>query len=1325
VLVAGPPGVGKSAVIRELHRELGGGACVAGKFEQMRRDQPYSAVLAALAQLVDATLAASDEDLARVRWELERTVGKRGGPLALLLPGAAALLGPRALAEPAGITGITAAAARGRTHRALLGLVRAYCGLHRPLVIELDDLQWADAASLELLAALLTDGEVQGLLVVASYRDGEVGPDHPLRRTLATIAAAGCPRSELVIGPLDLPAVTDLCAATLARPATDPDLQALAAVVHDRCGGVALLCGEFLRDLHRHDLVRFSIDRRGFTWDLAAVLASATSADVVQRLADRTRALDDDARSVLQLAACLGGSFTADDLAARGDHPPPAIDAALRHAAAAGFLVVVDGRHRFFHDRVQQAVLATLDPPDRARHHLAIARDLRGRAAAFAVADHYNLALDLLADPDERRALASLNLAAARDARAAGAFAAIVAYAGAGLAALPPGDHALGHALGLLRAEALFVTGDFTAAAAAFTDLLASARDDRERSVVVDLQVNLEVHLGNLHAAQAIGLAGLRSLGLELKARPAIPTLIAEFMRTRAAIGKRRPEDLLDLPALQDDDVRHRLKLLYSISSAAFQVDFRLMVQIALRTTRMSLVHGNSPLAAAEYISYGLMIGSITGDRTSMDAYGRVALALLERHPDRGVESLVRFLYGALIQAYCHPLRDTFANLREAHQCGVDTGNFLYAAIAQSALAQAMWTAGCPIDQVQDELARALAFARRARVDMILRTTQPIRELVAFFLGEPAPAPMLVEPTTDEREVHAWRHADWQATRERALHAEPLDPAAVALSERADRDATRVLIGVQMVQHLAHHALVLARDHAHRGRLARLKAARAIDECARKLAVHAAECPANYAAWHRLVLAEQARIRGDEGAAIRGYEQAADLAREHGLVGHEALACITAARFYAAAGLRELARVYLVRARRAYIRLGAVGRVAALDQAHPGLDRAGLGSGDTPNASIHGGASITPGGTLVQLPLALDFASLFKATQAFAEEVELDRLLDKVMAIVVENMGAERGVLLLERDQGLVGARAREISQPRGVDLGGVPLAACPGVPPALVHYVQRTGKAVAIPDLALDPRFADDPGVRAARTRSALCAPLVHQGRRLGVLYLDNNLSAGVFDEQQLAAIHVLAIQAAIAIERALFYTRLDAARHAAEAANTAKTRFLANMSHELRTPLNAILGYGELLAEEAEARGLDDMRADLGHIRQAGQHLLGIISDILDLTKIEADRLDLGSEPIVSPRSSNPSSRATPPPPAAATAPASASRSAAACASAWAARSPSTATSAAAPPSPSSCPCAPRRPPDARFALAPRRPAPYPRAPDVAATCSRSSAT
>ena len=1132
-LVTGPPGVGKTAVIRELHRELDAGLCVAGKFDPLRRDQPYSAVRDALAQLVDAALAASEEGLAQVRWELRRSLVNGGGALLELLPGAAALLGPRHLAD--------------RTSHAKLS------------------------------------------------------------------------------------------AATLARPPDDPELRALAALVHDRCGGIPLLCGELLRDLHRGGLLQFSAQRRGFTWDLARVTRSAASADFLRRMIDRSRELGDDALAALHLAACRGGSFTAHELHAWSARPLPAIDAALAAAAAAGLLVVDAGRHRFFHDRVQQALLGALPPATRARQHLTIARHMGALPdddIPFERADQYNLALALIDDRDELRAVAALDLHAARRARAAGAFAAVVAYASAGLHALPPGPdaHPLAHALGMLRAEALFVTGDFSGAEHGFTVLLAGAGDVSERAAVHDLHVGLLVHVGKLHQARELGIAGLRSLGVELQASPRLPTLIAEFVRTRAAIGRRSAADLLDLPLLRDEGVRQILKLISSLSSVAFQIDFPLLALLALRSIRMTVQHGNSSLAGGEYMSYGLILGNVTRDHAVMDSYGQAALALLDRLPDRRVEALVRFLYGGMMHSWCHPIRDSFAGLRLAYQCGVDTGNQLIAGLSLSTMGLLMWQAGCPIDQVQVEVERCLAFARRGQLPVIIGGLASLQGQMSAFSGHPGPAiaPAEFAEVTPDRE-HIQQHIRWQYRAEMAVHTGD-DPGALADAERADRDIERAMaIGLCVYHHHAYRALLLARDHAARGRLGRLRAERAIAGCLRKMARAAALQPANFGALLHLVEAEQARIHRDDGAAIRLYERAADHGRAHGFVQHEALACMCAARYYLGAGLDAPARPYLVRARQAYLRWGATARAHALDRIYPGLERWASAASDVLTGAS-APASVTPSaGATMHMPLALDFASLFKATQVFAEELELDNLLDKIMAILVENAGAERGLLLLERGQGLVGARSYAIADTRSHDLGGVPLASCPALPVALVLYVQRTGKAVAVADLGLDPRFADDPYVRAARPRSGLCLPLVHRGQRLGALYLETNLSVGVFDPQRLEALNMLAVQAAIAIEHVFFYTRIDAARQAAEAANTAKTRFLANMSHELRTPLNAILGYSEMLAEEAEERGLDDMLHDCARVREAGVQLLGLISDILDLTKIEAERLELIAEPIV----------------------------------------------------------------------------------------------
>ena len=1234
LLVAGPPGIGKSALVHELDREIAGrgGRLVAGKFEQLRRDQPYSALRAAFAQLVEAMLADSEEGLARRSLALERALGRLAGALLTLLPELRPAL-PRAGAS--GADGDSPGAAKGRLHRAVRAFVGAFAEPAAPLVLLLDDLQWADSASLELLTALLTGESPPGLLVIATLRDEAVSP--VLQQTLTALADVS---RRIDLRPLTQDHTAALVADALRR--APAEVASLAALVHDRTGGVPLFVGEYLRDLAHHDLIAFDSERARFAWDEAAIAGAAVSADVVSVMVERTRSLGQASREALGRAACVGGEFDAALLADLTGRPEPEVTAALVEAARSGLLVARGGRWRFFHDRVQQAVESTLAEGERAAIHLALARRLRGGDAVderhpklFEIADHYNAAASRIEDAGERRMLADIDLAAARQARASGAFAATTAYAAAGAAALAPiaaDAPQTAFALDLLRAEGLFLTGDHAAAEAILATLLGRAREPRERALASELWATLDLHLGRLEACVDRGLVGLRAIGFDSPRRTGLPGVMVEFMRTKSAIAGRSPATLADLPPLRDPTVKLALRIYFVIIGAVYQFDMMTMMAMTMRATRLSLQHGTSSLSAAQFLSYGMLLAIIQRDAKIADDYGRFALEMLARYPDRGVEAVVKFLYGAMIQPWKHGLTRSLPILREGLQAGLDSGQLLYAGLCASTLVSARLQAGSPLEQVRQDLEAGLAQARGAHVSSAVTHLQT--SAVAFTA--------LTGVALDVGPADAEHAADFMVTLSRAVQGEMLHflfgriDEGLADSDRAEPRAARELGQAPLyADHVFFRALLLARRGPGPGPLGALRLRRALQSAADKLAAWSRNCAANFEARAHLVRAELHRVSGDGSAALQGYEAALAAAVRHARPHDEAVACEVAAHQFAGAGLRDAQHVYLRRARRAYLRWGALAKVRALDQDHAGLDRRGHdldldASLPPPRATDLSSRTSSSEPTLSRAGQHLDFATLFKATQVFADELDLGRLLAAVMRLLVEDSGAERGVLLLARGSGLVGAHMYVAEGDRHAPLGDVPLAELDFVPAAVVSLAHRSGRPLVVDDAADDPRFAADPYVRLVRPRSLLAAPLVHGGERLGVLYLENNLVAAAFSPDRSETLRLLAVQSAIAIDRALLFGRMEESRRAAEAASEAKTRFLANMSHELRTPLNAILGYCEMLSEEADERGYGGMVADLDKIRRAGGHLLAIVRDILDLTKIEAGRVEAAREPI-----------------------------------------------------------------------------------------------
>ncbi len=1221
VRVGGPAGIGKSALIGELAREVAacGGRVLTGKFEALAHDLPYGALRGALVGLVEALLAEPEVALARRRVALERTLGRLRFALLDLLPELAAVIGP----APRGSSdGDSPGAARGRLLRAVRGFVGLFAAPETPLALVLDDLQWADAASIDLLAALLGPERPTGLLVVVSTRDEPLGP--ALLGLLSALEQSGVAAPAITLGPLTAADTLALVTDTVRRP--QDEAAPLAALVHERTGGVPLLVAGYLRDLAEHDLVVFDPVGRRWTWDLAAITGAAISADVVSHMVERTRSIDQALADALARAACLGAEFDAGELAALVGRPEDEVAAGLVTAARAGLVVPGGGRYRFSHDRVRQALVAALAEPERAAIHLSIGRGLRiagvddGHPRLFEVVRHLNAAATLVGDPEERGEVAALDLAAALRARAAGAFAAVADYAAAGLEFLGPSARVQAPRawfdLALLRAEGLFLAGEHAAAEAALGDMLEKTADREGRARVFELWAALDLHAGRLRSTIEHGCLGLEALGEAPPRTAGIPAVLVEFLRTRAALGRRAPEDLLALPPLTDARVRLALRLYFVILGATFQIDPLLTAALTMRAARLTLAHGTSSLSAAQLLSYGLMVGLIGRDVAGMERYGALALALLERHPDRGVEAVVKFLYGVMIQPWSHPFARTLPILRDAMQAGVDSGQLFYAGVASVALGSNRFAGGGPLEQVRQDVEATRALGRTLALDLTVDQSVPLGAVVGALTGV-----ALAEDGAPQRDdpMMQLAAAIWGSF----VHL-VMGRFAEGLVESDAAEPTVAQVLGQMTSYADHvftRAMLLAARGPSAGPFGALRLRRAVDGAARRFAGWAARCPANFDARTRLLRAELARLEGDGAAAIRGYEDAVTCATRDGRPQDEGLACEAAARFLTAAGAADAARVYLRRARRAYLRWGALAKVEQLDHLHPSLER--REAGDPRDSSQTREASTVRA-------LHLDFASIFKATQLFAEELAIDRLLASVMRIVVENAGAQRGVLLLARADGLVGAHEYVAADERHADLAEAPLAALDRVPAGLVLLAHRAGRPVVVDDAGRDPRLEGDPYLARVRLRSLLAAPLVHGGVPLGVVYLENNLAAGVFTPERAEAMRLLAVQAAIAIDRALLFGRLDEARRAAESASVAKSRFLANMSHELRTPLNAILGYCELIEEDARANGLDDLLADLARIQRAGRHLLAIVRDILDLTKIEAGRLDAQREPV-----------------------------------------------------------------------------------------------
>jgi predicted ATPase/class 3 adenylate cyclase len=1143
-LIAGHPGIGKTSLVRELHRPItvAGGLLLEGKFDAFTRDLPYAAITQVLDAFANEVLAGSEAVVQRWREAITSATTPSTGLVSALSPRMQALLGPTPAVVELGPT-----EAERRMQATLLAAFRAIAGREQPIVVFLDDLQWADLPSLLLLERAFRDTALQSFMLALAWRDNEIGAEHALRTTLKALDASDANVERVTLGPLRPADVARLVASGLGRSAES--CAALVTLLYEKTAGNPFYLRRLVEEAATTGALRFDAAAMAWTWDDEAVRRLAITDNVVDLLRGELARLSPDARRCVSTAALIGDRFDLSFVVLASGLSHGLVAEGLASAIEARLVTPLEAtywagasrdaiafRFAFVHDRVQEAARSLLSDEERLRVHLAIARAASEgdeTLAVFQAAEHYGEALALVHDEDERQRAREIATAAGARALSSSAHAAAsrfleTAVSIAGVA-LWERDPVAARDLWVLAARAAWMMGDERVLDERVLTLRHRAMTDLDRLGAESVVVQSRIARGQPHEALDAAIAALNAAGVALPRHPSHADVGAAV---GAALGLAASVDVLALKEIGPDDEIELAarRLLVLISSAAYVAEPNLLPLVACHLVSTTVQRGASSESAYGFAVFALVLAAGWLLEPGV-AQGKNALALLGRFPTRLLDGMVRHVVNHYPRAWSDPLRAIYEENPAVHRTLMEVGDLEYAGWVAHMRVVYGFLSAVHLEALAEEAAHALDTMKQSRHAAAIGCTDQFDHLVRALRGQLADPTRLRSDTYDEdAALAAHRAVDFRGA-VLALASCMVTARTFFGDHRGAVEALEVGLAYQdgavaiyyQVSMRAYGAVatLIADGASALDRVASLRAP--ILACA----TFHPESGAHYLA---LVDAELARVKHDPSAAVALYDAAIEQALAIGFVHDAGLACERAASLQLERGARRAAAAYLVEARSCWIRWGALGKVAQLEELHGALIAPFL------RLAAAGATTSRGSSRSSQSEGELDLASLLKASQAIAEEVDLDALLRRSMRILVESMGASRGVFLLARRGELVVEATCDAEGDVSLETPPVQEAV---VPLSIVRRVFRSGE-LEVHDDTLASKMGD-PYFEAAGTRSALCAPVVHSGRVLGVLWFENTLSAGAFTQGRVRILDVLGPQLAVSIRNARLVAAQD----------------------------------------------------------------------------------------------------------------------------------------------------------------------------------------
>lgn len=1206
VFVSGQSGIGKSILINEVNKPIVEykGYFISGKYELLKRASPYYAIVYALQGLIKQILSESQGSISYWKETILSAISPNGKILIDVIPELELLIGHQ---KP--VPEVGPEESQNRFNSVSQDFIKVLCSSEHPLVIFLDDLQWADAPSLKLIQNILNDPDIKYLMLILSFRDNEVYPDHILSILLESLKREGFQYKEIYLKPLTLFDVHLLVTETLS--CDKESCRSLAEILHAKTTGNPFFVNALFRNLYDKNLIFFSNDK--WNWNLQRIREVEISENVIDLMVEKIQRLPVNFIDILKFSACIANEFKIEIFAQISGKDFRKLNLEVQVLSNEGFFIMTNSTARFVHDKVQEAVYSLMSREEKIKTHYKIGKWWLDNAPEklleeniFHVIGQLNLGKDLIDSQEERLLFVSLNWRAGKKAKASTAYESALNFLQNAVSYLPENKweshYEFSFEIYKDFVECEYLVGNFNEADKLYEYILENTKSIFEKTPIIHIQLRQKATENKGDEAFQIGFAVLRELGLILPdhtdpiaVQRAFTEQLGEY---ELLLDERKIPELFDLPEMSDPKMREAISLITNLGDIAIAMKPEMLGLMSILGVNLSLKYGNTIVSPISYVMWGVISNLAFHDYLSGYALGQLSLKLnREKFPSDLIFAKLYAFYGWNINHFKHHTKEDMEIAIKGYGIAMANNDLVYSMYFIVMLLKVSFNIGLSLDEVIEYGRKVQLFVDRYKTifaTLIGNSTM----MTALALQGKTDNPLSLNCAGYNEEEYLKEFSNYgQSTVYFYLRKFQLCyifgeyGKCSELLPVVEKYFSYMPAHISYTEFYFYKVLLLISIPPSSNEEEQKQRDKEIAEARELFKLWSISCEDNFLHQFLLIEAEKAKIEGRDLEAMQLYEKSIASARKYEYVNNAALANELAAKYYLSKGLDKVAALYLTDAHYLYQVWGATAKVKQLEKKFSQLLKHSPRPVDLNlDVSAHAESITTIGAT--SSGNFLDLHTVVKASQTISGEIQLEKLLEKMMKIILENAGAERGFFLLkEKDQWFIKAEGNSNTDTIEV-LEGRPLNGSADLCIGIVNYVSHTKNNILLNDAARKGVFVSDEYIKRKQSKSILCYPVMNHGSLLGLVYLENNLSPNAFTSARIEILKILSSQIAMSLENSLLYTNLEA-KVVERTKDLEKTlenlkltqkeliqsekmaalgQLIAGIAHEINTPIGAI---------------------------------------------------------------------------------------------------------------------------------------------------------